>query len=195
MLPCYARVGRSVLTFRTSVVASSEGDMYRPFVDASAAALDALRNLKIEGMRDPAAEVDMRFHISDAAVDHQNHHAGGEEPVRKPGVIILPSMKKFEVAKDFHREDGEWNKAAEDYNDAKLPEWKDMIGVVEFKRRLGKCIDASPDKYDVLPYKPIKPEFSTNSDESDTNVDDPMVGLLDGPPSDRTGTSEQGPCK
>jgi len=68
-----------------------------------------------------------------------------------------------------------------------------MLGVVEFKRHLGTCMDALPEKYDVLDYKPIKPQFLTNSDESDTNaVDSSTVGSLDDPP-DQTRTSEQMP--
>jgi hypothetical protein len=169
--------------------------MYQPFVDASTAALDALRHLKIEGMREPTAEVDIRFHIGDAAVDHQSHDDDGVKSVRKSDVIILPSMKTFEAGKDSHRGGGEWNKATEGSDDPKVPKWKDMLGVVEFKRHLGTCMDALPEKYDVLDYKPIKPQFLTNSDESDTNaVDSSTVGSLDDPP-DQTRTSEQMPSK
>ena len=156
--------------------------MHQPFVDASTAALDALRHLKIEGMRDPAAEVDMRFHASDPAVHHRSDR--GVESVPKLDVFILPS----EATRDFHRGDG---KAAKGSDDPELPEWQDMLGVVEFKRRLGGCMDTPPEKYDVLDYEPTISESLTSPDESDTDAVGLTVGSLNVPPSDQIGTSEQ----
>lgn len=157
--------------------------MYAAFVDASNAVLACLRDLKIEGMRDPLSKRPcMFFQRNDPTVLSHSH---AEKLLRRtPDVVILPND---------HRSDYRDGNAQNNAGEAPMSNlWKDVLSVIEFSR--SGMVAPPPEIYGVTEYKATEPEyFAIGPDGADANiVVDPSTTSQDVPPSGQA-KSEQDP--
>ncbi|KAG6378006.1 hypothetical protein JVT61DRAFT_14804 [Boletus reticuloceps] len=156
--------------------------MYDPFIDVSMAALESLRDLKVEGMRDYVAESDITFQRNDQKSIPQNH--GQATSYLKPDVDLIPSTRRSDRSASEELKNG--TRARNRPKGSKKPglRWQDVLSVVEFKRS-GKTMEGPRSEYAVSPMVDLAMELSSCDIPLATEL------LCDIPPSGQSTSAKQ----
>ncbi|KAG6374516.1 hypothetical protein JVT61DRAFT_4562 [Boletus reticuloceps] len=156
---------------------NEEVAMYEPFVDVSMAALESLRDLKVDGMRDPIAESDITFQRNDRKPITQHH--GQATSYLEPDVVLILSKRRSDRSEE-PTNDG--THASNRPNGSKKKPgvcWQDVLSVVEFKRSRKKM--EGPRSECIVSPTP--------------DAVDPATGLYYIPPSCQSTSAKQTPSK
>ncbi|KAG6370237.1 hypothetical protein JVT61DRAFT_12393 [Boletus reticuloceps] len=133
--------------------------MYDPFIDVSMAALESLRDLKVEGMRDYVAESDITFQRNDQKSITQNH--GQATSYLKPDVVLIPSTRRSDRSASEELKNGTRARNRPKGSKEKPGlRWQDVLSVVEFKRS-GKTMKGPRSEYAVSPTVDLATELSS----------------------------------
>jgi len=111
-----------------------ETDHYAPWVEATNAALDVLKTVHVENIREPSLLniLAQRNDLNEVPISH-----GSDESVRKPDVVFMTEEELIEVHK-INKTASDWQTTLKTRCQDRLPEnsvqWRQFKATVEFKR-------------------------------------------------------------